>query len=413
MTSEPTLHVAVPVMDEVSSLPACLDSLRAQTGGRLKAWFCVNQPDHWHTSTEHRVICENNKQCMDFIEQETTLPCTLIDHSSEGRGWPEKANGVGYARKALMDRICDEADPSDIIISFDADSHMPPAYSSEVLAAFTRHPDASGLAAPYYHPLTGNPELDVAMLRYELYMRSYTLNLWRTGSPYRFTALGSSISLPVRSYKKMRRMKPRPSGEDFYLLQHLAKMGRILHWTPSAIQPATRTSTRVPYGTGQAIQLYQTGDATTRYPIYSTQLFDNIQSTIEGFPACYTENIPLPLTEFLCQQLRTDDPWAPLRANHSNQDRFVRACHERLDGLRILQYLKASYQAAPTDDTQSLREWCQRTDHPDKSQADCHSWAQTLGTRSLENLTVTELNDLRDMLVGVEAHNRQADHDRN
>ena len=46
------------------------------------------------------------------------------------------------------------------------------------------------------------------------------------------------------------------------------------------------------------------------------------------------------MTSFLRQQLDTDDLWEPLRRNFRTREHFVHACEERVDGLRILQYLK-------------------------------------------------------------------------
>jgi hypothetical protein len=35
-------------------------------------------------------------------------------------------------------------------------------------------------------------------------------------------------------------------------------------------------------------------------------------------------------------------PWKALRQNFKSQSHFIRACHEKIDGLRILQFLKES-----------------------------------------------------------------------
>ena len=52
----PTVHVAIPVQDEVELLPACIDALRRQVGIRLIAWFCVNQPEAWQNDRQKRTI---------------------------------------------------------------------------------------------------------------------------------------------------------------------------------------------------------------------------------------------------------------------------------------------------------------------------------------------------------------------
>ena len=65
-----------------------------------------------------------------------------------------------------------------------------------------------------------------------------------------------------------------------------------------------------------------------------------MKATYDIFPALYVRDIETPMSPFLRQQLATDDLWSSLRRNYRTQEHFVHACAERVDGLRILQYLK-------------------------------------------------------------------------
>ena len=105
------------------------------------------------------------------------------------------------------------------------------------------------------------------------------------------------------------------------------------------VRPQGRISSRVPFGTGPAIAK---GIAAMEesYPFYTAQGFAAVKATYDLFPALYDGDIETPMTPFLRQQLATDNLWSPLRANFKSRDLFVRACAERVDGLRILQYLK-------------------------------------------------------------------------
>jgi hypothetical protein len=193
---------------------------------------------------------------------------------------------------------------------------------------------------PYYHELVGKDDLDRAMLRYEIYMRTYAINMWRIKSPYSFTALGSAIALPVWAYKAVGGMTPKLSGEDFYFLQKIVKSGRLLHWNLEFVYPATRLSDRVFFGTGPALSKGISGDWQS-YPIYSYKLFDLIASTSNAFKVLFTKDIVTPLDDFLYSKFG-ELPWQKLRQNFKTEAHFVRACHEKIDGLRILQFLKES-----------------------------------------------------------------------
>jgi hypothetical protein len=408
----PTVHVAVPVQDEAECLAGCVDALRGQDDVRFVSWFCVNQPEDWQDDPDRRGVCEANQNCLRLLRDVTDFDVRIIDRASRGRGWPPKRGGVGHARKELMDAISAEAGPHDLIVSLDADTLVPPRYLQSLAAAFARHPDACGIAARYFHPLTQDETVTRAMLGYEIYMRFYVLNLWRIKSPYSFTALGSAIALPARVYRQLGGLTPRSSSEDFYLLQKLTKLGRVLHWSDAPVAPATRKSWRVPVGTGQAIVAACEGKYTDRYPLYSPEFFDRVRRTTEAFPGLFVESFETPLDGFLRAKANTDDPWQSLRENHKTLKQFVRACHERLDGLRILQYLKGEYRRAPSDDRATLIDWLGRHGSAwPGNEAEAMRWQLVLEERPLADLSIPELDAIRRMLFRMEDGYRRKDFD--
>ena len=239
-----------------------------------------------------------------------------------------------------------ECDDDELVVSLDADTDFDDNYLQAVVSTMNAHPDHNAFSVPYYHPLSHNEALDRPMLRYECYMRHYLLGLLRIGNPYAFTALGSAMAFPVWAYRRVGCITPLQGGEDFYLLQKFAKTGRLVsqfiepyRTQGMVVRPQGRVSSRVPFGTGPAIAkgIKAMEDS---YPFYSDEGFAAVKATYDLFPALYDGDIDTPMTSFLCQQLATDDLWSPLRANFKSRELFVHACAERVDGLRILQYLK-------------------------------------------------------------------------
>ena len=57
------------------------------------------------------------------------------------------------------------------------------------------------------------------------------------------------------------------------------------------------------------------------------------------------------------RQFNEEDPFEKLRLNARNEKQFTRACHEKLDGLRILQYLKSRQNEEPSKDESNLVEY--------------------------------------------------------
>ncbi|MEE4176672.1 MAG: glycosyltransferase [Bacteroides sp.] len=334
-----TLHVAIPAMNEGAFLPHTMECLAKQDYVHFQVWVCVNQPDAWWNDPAKHPLCENNRQSLDYLRKLGWENLHLIDHSSPGLGWKGKAHGVGQARKVLMDTISQAAWDEDIIVSLDADTLFEDHYLSSVADVFKRFPQAVALSNPYYHRLTGEDTLDRAMLRYEIYMRHFALNLWRIGSPYSFTALGSAIALPVKAYRKIGGMTAKKSGEDFYLLQKLRKTGWIANHNTSPVYPATRYSDRVFFGTGPALIKGSQG-LWDSYPIYDYRLFDQVAETYARFPELLHRDMETPMSPFLNQQFGETDIFAPLRENNKTVAHFVNACHHKVDGLRVLQFLK-------------------------------------------------------------------------
>ncbi len=339
MPASHTLHVALPAMNEAAFLPQTMECLEKQQHDNFQVWICVNQPESWWDKAEKLAVCEDNRQTLSFLKSLGWENLHIIDQSSSGNGWKGKALGVGQARKVIMDAINKVAQPDDVIVSLDSDTLIEPDYLTSIEKVFERFPMAVALSNPYYHRLSGDETLDRAMLRYEIYMRYYAINMWRIGSPYSFTALGSAIALPVSAYRKIGGMTAKKSGEDFYLLQKLRKTGWIANFNSSIVFPGTRYSDRVFFGTGPALIKGSSGNWDS-YPIYDYRLFDQVESTYKVFLNLLETIQETPMTEFLNQQFGEDDIFEPLRQNHKNVSTFVKACHHKVDGLRILQFLK-------------------------------------------------------------------------
>jgi len=354
-----------------------IQQILAQTQPPSALYICVNQPEVYKTDPKKRHIFEQNQKTIlqirknfavgtdypplaggrgvDFpllVRTPTPVPSGhprqrgimvhIIDRSTIG--WDTKNYGVGMARKILMDTINEIATPEDVIISLDADTEYPPTYFESVSKIFeTRRGRKSStptvaLSNPYYHRLTGREAEDRAILRYEIYMRCYHQNLVRIGSPYAFTALGSAMAVRVEAYRKIGGMAPKKSGEDFYFLQQLSKIGTVITENQITVYPATRLSDRVFFGTGPALIKGIEGNWAS-YPIYAPKLWDEVAKIYQNF-----ENYFLP------------DDYQKLKSNSKTEAQLQKFCHEKFDALRTLQYLKSKHAETSQSDERNLKE---------------------------------------------------------
>ena len=394
------IYIALPVMREMERLPLLIKAIMAQSNQRFRLIVCVNQPESWWSDPLRLSVCVENRLAIEYLESLHDERIEILDRSSKGKGWPDKGHGIGVARKYLMDHISSVATENDILISMDADTVFDPGYFESIAENFRINPAAYAISVPYYHRLSGNPELDRAVLRYEIYMRAYAVNMWRIRSPYCFSALGSAIAFPVWAYRAAGGMTPKLSGEDFYFLQKIVKTGRLLHWNGEIVYPATRLSDRVFFGTGPALIKGIEGDWNS-YPIYDFRLFDQVAETCKAFGSLFIKDVNTPLDDFMIRRFDSL-PWDNLRKNFKTQAHFIRACHEKIDGLRILQFLKESQDPDEKVSEAALTALLMLY---------AKQFADLMGTINtnidFELSSVDELNQIRDLLFNIEMHYRK------
>ncbi len=399
----PTLRIAIPAMDELDYLPVTLDALSKQdTRLPFEVYVCVNQPDEYWNHPERQTVCKNNQKLLEFLHGYKSLTLHILDFASPGLGWKGKKTGVGFARKVLFERILSECDPKDIIISLDADTTFGTYYLQSVADRFERNPEMTAMSVPYYHPLNGGDEIrDKALLRYEIYMRNYAVNLLKISSPYGFTALGSAIAMRACSLKKIGNITPYQSGEDFYLVQKFCKMGGLSLFNTECVYPASRYSDRVPFGTGPAMKLGAEG-IWDSYPIYHFSFFTSIQEAYGKLRELYENKLSVKdndFLRFLQKENQKPDIWQDIRENVSDFQHFVKAFHQKADGLRILQFVRAKQQQQPALERNALYDnfhfWM-----PEK----CPNWL--MPSQHWHQYTLEQLNTLRDLLFNEEAQMR-------
>jgi glycosyltransferase involved in cell wall biosynthesis len=397
MTADPMkIYIALPAMNELENMEHFIQCCKNQTYQNFQLVICVNQPDDWWEKENKLSICRNNTLSIEFLKKIKDFPIEIIDRSSKGKGWTGKDIGVGWARKTVMDHLNNEAADHDIIISLDADTRFNPGYFDSILENFQKHPEAVALSVPYYHELTGDEQKDRAILRYEIYMRYYAINLWRIGSPYSFTAIGSAMALPVKSYRAIGGMTPHKSGEDFYFLQKLRKYGPVLTWNKEKVYPEARYSDRVFFGTGPAMIKGRDGDWSS-YPIYPFELFDEIKETYDLLPNLFLKDVSTPIDDFIEEKFANQNIWQPLRENFKTREQFVKACHHKIDGLRILQFLKWRNSNGIRSDEEDLARWFEKF-HPQNLKQLNFDFSKFA---FLAN-SIDELNSVRNVLAAIE-----------
>ena len=387
-------------MDEKDYLFRTLDCISSQQCDYpIEVFVCVNQPEDWWNQPEKLAICENNSQTIFMLKDYPTLSVKCIDKSSKGKAWANTKQGVGLARKELTQAILASASSdNDILISMDADTLFEPDHCQSVVENFRSHPSAVAMAVPYYHKKNNSESETRAMLRYEIYMRNYNLQLLHINSPYAYTALGSAIACRMQACKAVNGFDSHTSGEDFYFLQKLCKYGRILRYNHSKVYPATRFSDRVPFGTGPAIYNGSQGNFAS-YPIFHHSGFEVIKQVYKQIDRLFYEDFENEFLYFLNNNSHSGDIWTPLRKNYKTLPLFTKAFHTKVDSLRIFQFIRNYQQKLNLSDEQCLAENLQY-DYPNQY----NNLFEEKKTFSFSETSIQQLDKLRDFLMKQETN---------
>ena len=223
----------------------------------------------------------------------------LVDRFSDGRQLPPKG-GVGHARKIGGDLAAGLINLKRIesrwIRCTDADVHMPDSYFTCTKVCANGDNRVSTLIYPFHHRddhiTAENREIVLSTQLYELSLRYYVAAMKRAESPYAFHTIGSTIAIDADHYAKVRGVPKREAGEDFYLLNKLAKSGSVVSMVAGAdchpIEIESRLSDRVPFGTGAAVnKMTALQDVLEDYRFYDPQVFATLGFWLKCWPAIW------------------------------------------------------------------------------------------------------------------------------
>ena len=221
----------------------------------------------------------------------------LVDRFSDGRQLPPKG-GVGHARKTGADLAAYLVHQRRVLSPWihctDADVRLPQRYFTSS-AALGEGPikDTAALVYPFRHTMAEDKAVDEIMratVLYEYSLHYYVAGLSFAGSPYAFHTIGSTMAVNAAHYAKVRGFPRRQAGEDFYLLNKLAKVGSIRQLSAETdcepIAIAARRSDRVPFGTGAAVgKLLELDSLEKEFLLYHPSVFDLLRSWLDSLPA--------------------------------------------------------------------------------------------------------------------------------
>ena len=259
--------------------------------------------------------------------------------------------GAGLPRKLGMDEAIRhfQGDRSGILVSLDADCVVEKNYLTEIYRNFKEY-DLNSATIAFHHPVEkldeANP-LRKATIQYEMYLHYYRSALEYCGYPYPYFTVGSAFAVTADTYVKSGGMGKQQSGEDFYFLQKVFPLGKTKFIDTTCVYPAARTSDRVPFGTGPALQKMLNENTTVKmtyqFGAFKSlkMLFDNLDSFFKQ-PAEIVESFIRKLPEYLSLFLQADgfvEKISEINRHTATLFSFRKRFFDYFNAFKIVKYL--------------------------------------------------------------------------
>lgn len=343
------LIVVIPCFNEPNIIESLVSLHRAtRPSFGVEVIVAVNSPE----GTDPANSLQNRKTLQQVRRWSKLHSCgDFAVHAIDVPSFPARHAGAGFARKAGMDEAVGRFNilnnERGIIASFDADSTCDPDYFAELEKCFTDK-RIKGCTVYFEHPLRhpDNPQVNYPILRYELYLRYFVEAMRFSGFPWSFHTIGSCFAVNSGVYARQGGMNRKKAGEDFYFLHKLFPLGNFTELNSTRVIPSSRTSDRLPFGTGAAMKrlLGSQGELLTYPPESFEELAavfgaladfhlagENAINNITGrFSACMQEYLAIKGFMHAVQQANN---------NSAGPVSFGKRFFIWFNGLRILQYL--------------------------------------------------------------------------
>jgi len=265
---------------------------------------------------------------------------------------PRKHAGVGLARKIGMDAALQyftNLEINGLITCLDADCTVHPDYLTSLeKVALNQTIGVATISFRHLFQQVSDENSKSGIIHYELFLRYYIMGLRYANYPFDLHTIGSSMACRALAYAKYSGMNRRKAGEDFYFLHKLIPHEKFVHVNQTFVYPSSRTSFRVPFGTGKAQQEWLAGNSkiASTYPPVIFKILKEFISGIENF----FKGDKLPkfnpaITAFL-EENHFDDEWKRMQLGSKTQKQFKAKFYQWFDGFKVLKmvhFLRDNY----------------------------------------------------------------------
>lgn len=278
-------------------------------------------------------------QLMKFTDCNDIL---MIDRNSHDLQIDPKL-GVGLARKIGADVALKYFSEGCIkcpwIFSTDADVILPADYFSFIKSVSDKY---SAVVTDFKH-FSEDGDLNQLQFFYDLKLRYYHAGIKYAGTRYDYIPLGSTLIINMSSYAQVRGFPKRNAGEDFYLLNKVAKVKPVKNVAEQlTVDIKSRYSDRVPFGTGPALAKINQLTSVDDYKYYHPECFILLKKWVlfmkqlwRGGELCLDEPTDERLLA-LFLHLNCHNVLSKCRKQITSYDKWLQFVHQWFDAFKTL-----------------------------------------------------------------------------
>jgi hypothetical protein len=342
--------IVIPAIAELENLESLLKSLLKNNNKYFNETLILFVINNLVSASEE--VKNNNLKSISLIKEylHASVSIDFIDASTPGNELNEKDGGVGLARKIGMDLALTLFDYSsekqNLLVCLDGDCTVEENYLTTIRNYFNNNKISAGYVN-FKHSDILDEANERAIINYEIFLRYYVLGLIYAESPYAYHSIGSTMVCDSESYIKVQGMNKRKAAEDFYFMEKLAKITKIIKIDGTAVLPSSRGSWRVPFGTGQRVNRFL-DDVQNEYILYSPKSFGVLKKWVKLFHSkenlsadeylARGEEISKPLSSFLISN-NFKKNWKKILANSNSDLQIQKQKALWFDGFRTLKLI--------------------------------------------------------------------------
>jgi hypothetical protein len=348
--------VAIPTLadEEIFTTLESLSKCKLPNSKRVLAIVLINESE----KADEKVRTKN-KEIFDKIKRINFGIETEVRYI---KGIPEKLAGVGFARRVLMDEaIClfkkeydekfkergniAEFMSEKFIFSLDSDCTVSENYFSAVEILEIKNADFGVLS--FTHRFSEEKEIKKAGILWEIFLRYWRDSLRVFSYKNAFYPIGSLFLFRATPYIVSMGMNIRQAGEDFYFLQKIIPLAKVVD-IPVYVFPKAEPSQRTPFGTGREIQLYISGEKERLEKVWNFKSFEQIGEIMRSIDDIFSGEIKVETFKlFLDENPKYKEQLERIKIQSKTKEDFRKKFEEWFNPFKVFKFLRFTEKIFP------------------------------------------------------------------